>query len=89
MTTPSFIRTRPPIAVVLALALVVLYELQETAVFPPTVRLLEDAICRQHYARTDPGVPVIEAMCKTGPIQSELAFIRGWLSLFKTAPGGC
>lgn len=73
---------------VLVIFLIVLYELEENIVFPPLVRLLEDAICRQHYAKFAPPKDHIdEAMCKTTKIQSKLAFVRGWFSLFKTAPG--
>ena len=73
---------------VLAIFLIVLYELEENIVFPPLIRLLEDAICRQHYANFAPSKNYIdEAMCKTTKIQSDLAFVRGCFSLFKTAPG--
>lgn len=73
---------------ILAICLMLLYELEENISFSPLVRLLEDAICKQHYAKIAPyGNGIDEAMCKTVGIQTELAFVRGWFSLFKTAPG--
>lgn len=72
----------------MAICLILLYELEESIAFPPLVRLLEDAICRQHYAKIVPSSNDIEeAMCKTVPIQSDLAFVRGWFGPFRTAPG--
>lgn len=81
-------KVRWSMPIVLAMCLIVLYELEESISTPPLVRLLEDAICRQHYAKMVPSRNDIdEAMCKTVPIQSDLAFVRGWLGPFRTAPG--
>lgn len=77
-----------PASLLLVILLISFYELEENIVFPPLIRLLEDAICRQHYAKSVPPTSVVdESMCKTVKIQSDLAFVRGWFGLFKTAPG--
>jgi hypothetical protein len=84
---------RAPSPLLYTFFLIILYELEDNIMFPPTVRLLENAICQQHFAALLPSghvvvvVPVPEAMCKTEAVQSRLAYVRGWLSLFKTAPG--
>lgn len=67
--------------------LIVFLELEESVQKAPTIRLLENAICSQHYQH-EPGTGNIkESMCKTPPIQSRLAHIRGALSLFDAVPG--
>jgi len=82
---------RAPPPLIYGFLLIVLYELEDNIMFPPTVRLLENAICQQHFAALQSShvivVPVPEAMCKIEAVQSRLAYVRGWLSLFKTAPG--
>jgi hypothetical protein len=81
---------RAPPPLLYAFLLIILYELEDNIMFPPTIRLLENAICQQHFAALPSGqivVPVPESMCKTEAVQSRLAYVRGWLSLLKTAPG--
>jgi hypothetical protein len=70
------------------ICLLVLYDFHDNIVFPLTIRLLENAICHQHFAEVDSGRGTIpESECKSTLIQSRLAFIRGWYSLFRTVPG--
>ena len=71
-----------------AYCLIALFELEENIFFAPSIKLLENAVCQKHYAVLDPNqVPVNEAFCKTGQIQSQLAYVRGGYGVFKTAPG--
>ena len=77
-----------PKPLLLAYCLIALFEAEENIFFAPSVKLLENAVCQKHYAALDPSqVPVSEAFCKTGQIQSQLAYVRGGYSVFKTAPG--
>jgi hypothetical protein len=81
---------RAPPPLLYAFLLIILYQLEDNIMFPPTIRLLENAICQRHFAALPSGqtvVPVPESMCKTEAVQSRLAYVRGWLSLLKTAPG--
>ena len=81
---------RAPPPLLYGFLLIILYELEDNIMFPPTIRLLENAICQQHFAALPSGqvvVPVPETMCKIEAVQARLAYVRGWLSLFKTAPG--
>ena len=55
-----------------AYCLIALFELEENIFFAPSIKLLENAVCQKHYAVLDPNqVPVNEAFCKTGQIQSQ------------------
>lgn len=72
----------------LAYCLIALFELEETISFAPSIKLLENAVCQKHYAALEPNQgPVSEAFCKTGQIQSQLAYVRGGYSVCKTVPG--
>lgn len=76
----------PPLFYIVCI--IALYELEENIQFPSTIRLLENAICRQHYASPEQGdMPANEAMCKISLIQHQLAVVRGWYSMFSTLPG--
>ncbi|CAN9096980.1 unnamed protein product [Alternaria alternata] len=66
--------------------LIVFLELEESVQKAPTIRLLENAICSQHYQHEPNIGDIKESMCKTAPIQSKLAHIRGALSLFDAVP---
>ena len=70
------------------LLIVLFYYTQEGIQYPATIRLLENAICHQHYARAgDTNLPVDETLCKISVVQDRLAFIRGWYSFWTTLPG--
>ncbi|XTI92976.1 MFS general substrate transporter [Cenococcum geophilum] len=69
------------------LLIVLFYYIEEGIQYPATIRLLENAICHQHYARAgDTNLPVDETLCKIGVVQDRLAFIRGWYSFWTTLP---
>ena len=72
----------------LAYCLIALFELEETISFASSIKLLESAVCQKHYAALEPKqVPVNETFCKTGQIQSQLAYVRGGYGVCKTVPG--
>jgi hypothetical protein len=81
-------KMKRPNPLVYAFCLVLLYELEENVVTPPIVRMLEDAICQQHFSpRQFDESTIPEISCKIEPIQRKLAYIRGYLGLFKNIPG--
>ncbi|KAH8679485.1 major facilitator superfamily domain-containing protein [Ilyonectria robusta] len=55
----------------------------------PTIRLLESAICHQHYRHDEPVGDIDESMCKLVPIQAKLARVRGLMSFFDALPVIC
>lgn len=59
---------------------------------PMFMRMEEVAICRAYYNRVDPdlvgpGGYVEEKLCKLDAVQSDLAFISGWLNFLEATPG--
>ncbi|PVH73912.1 hypothetical protein DL98DRAFT_430473 [Cadophora sp. DSE1049] len=56
----------------------------EIILVAPLIRLFENSLCLDHYGFPDGGVA--EALCKIPEIQSPLATIRGWKSMFDTIP---
>ncbi|KAL3420515.1 ATP synthase F0 [Phlyctema vagabunda] len=57
----------------------------------PLTRIYENIVCTQWYTLHDPtalkpGVDPPEQICKIEPVQSELAFLRGFEGLFITLP---
>lgn len=69
------------------LCLLLLYDFADNINFPLIVRLLENAVCQQHYNQTHPPRRVEESECKIVEIQSRLALIRGIHSLCLTILG--
>lgn len=76
----------PPSLAILFL-LVILLELEESVQRAPTIRILEDAICRKHYRSEGHIQPIEEHMCKISAVQERLAHVRGLLSFFDGLPG--
>jgi hypothetical protein len=74
--------SRPFLLVVL---LLISYEFFDNFMFSLPVRLLENAVCQRHYA--PPQRHLDESQCKTPAIQSTLAYIRAYYSLFRIGPG--
>ncbi len=68
------------------IVLMVLLGLEEFVQAAPTIRLLESAICQQHYVTSDNEGPINEEICKIDKIQRRLAFIRGWQGFFNALP---
>jgi len=65
--------------------LLISYEFFDNFMFSVPVRLLENAVCQRHYALPQSDLDVLQ--CKTPAIQSTLAYIRGYYSLFRIGPG--
>ncbi|PGH29195.1 hypothetical protein GX50_08058 [[Emmonsia] crescens] len=80
----QFISQPPTIVFVYLLAICL--ELEESVQKAPTIRLLENAICRKHYQHEFPSGQIDESMCKIEPIQVRLAHIRGLMSFFDSLP---
>lgn len=54
----------------------------------PTTRLLEDILCHHHYKNNqDHDGEIDESLCKIDPIQSELAYFKGFLSTLEAIIG--
>lgn len=69
-----------------------LVEMCDMIIIVPTIALLERSICHTYYAEHDPrvigpGGLVNERLCKIGPVQEQLAVLRGWKALFEALPG--
>jgi hypothetical protein len=58
---------------------------------PPEIKIYEDIICRDYYAKLNQttAFPLDDAICKTAPVQSELALVNGWKSTFDVLPSTC
>ena len=54
----------------------------------PQIKIFEDIICRDYYAKLNQTIilPLDDAICKTEPVQSELALINGWKRTFDVLP---
>ncbi|RDW85282.1 hypothetical protein BP6252_02872 [Coleophoma cylindrospora] len=85
VTRSKALISAPP-TVVFVFILAVLLELEESLQRAPTIRLLENAICRQYYEHEHSSALPDEGMCKTEPIQIKLAHVRGLMSLFDSLP---
>ena len=71
---------------------VIILDVGSALSFAPMQRLLESSICRSYYLEHDPSMvssdgSVDEKFCKVRQVQTELAMIRGYLSMFDNAPG--
>ncbi|KAH8881493.1 MFS general substrate transporter [Thozetella sp. PMI_491] len=54
----------------------------------PTLRLMEDNICRQFYDPTgELGSPIDEKLCKEDKIQAELAYLEGYIVTLEAVIG--
>ena len=58
----------------------------------PLLQVYESIICAKHYANAEASLvqgngQVLEPYCKIGPVQEELALLRGWQDFFDYLPG--
>ena len=51
----------------------------------PLTRLMEDNLCRRHYGRED----IDEGLCKIDAVQTQLAYLNGWLPMIEAVIGTC
>jgi len=71
---------------------VFLVEIGDFILRAPTIRLMEDTICRKYYdsqgnTSVNLNLPIPEERCKIAPVQTELAMLRGWDTTFSCIPG--
>jgi hypothetical protein len=56
----------------------------------PKIRLLEALICHRHYYNNPSSIPptseIEVKLCKIAPIQSQLAYVRGWQVFWDALP---
>lgn len=58
----------------------------------PTMRAVEDILCRKYYESMSPlgshiSLPIPEGDCKNAVVQGELAMLKGWDVTFSCIPG--
>jgi len=59
-------------------------EVSQFIMNPPTKKIIEDIICRQHYPDHDIRVYWLEdSRCKDSPVQKTLAMVQGWSQAFE------
>ncbi|KUJ17365.1 uncharacterized protein LY89DRAFT_781578 [Mollisia scopiformis] len=90
MVLTTLLPSKPFFFIVL---LLISYEFFDNFSFSVPVRLLEHAVCQRHYALPSspstlslPRRDLDELQCKSPAVQSTLAYIRGYYSLFRTGP---
>jgi len=76
----------------LVLSIVFVTDLANSVSKAPLTRVFESIICQNHFAIVDPSKInnngfVEERHCKVGPVQEELALLRGWQDFFDYVPG--
>lgn len=59
----------------------------------PVTRLIEDNLCQRYYAARLNGDTrhnkIDENLCKSDEIQSQLAYLNGWLPMIEAVVGKC
>jgi len=92
-------RQNPTAVVTLICAIIFCFALLSSLADVPMTRILEDRLCRRYYGRDGDGngdgdgnvleerKPVDEEMCKVGTIQTELAYLNGFLSTLDAVVG--
>jgi len=76
----------------LVLSIVFVTDLANSVSKAPLIRVFESIICQNYFAIVDPSKinsngSVEERYCKVGPVQEELALLRGWQDFFDYIPG--
>jgi MFS family permease len=91
---PSSITLTSPHYYILTLVFSIVFvtDLANSVSKAPLIRVFESIICQNHFAIVDPSKinsngSVEERYCKVGPVQEELALLRGWLDFFDYIPG--
>jgi hypothetical protein len=79
---------RPLFVVSLCTAHILLIDVGVSLQIAPLTRILESIICRSYYGDQygGGGGTIPEHMCKITAVQSELAMLKGWSSLFDCVP---
>ncbi|KAL3428495.1 MFS multidrug transporter [Phlyctema vagabunda] len=85
-------RRRRTLAIVtLCISIVTAVDFGFFLVLIPLTRVYEIIICFNYYSSVDPGIIgpggfIAEKLCKVEPVQSELAFVRGYEVFFMSLP---
>lgn len=70
----------------LAITILILYAFADVLKYTATVQLIEVGVCREQYPNTDHTSPNNE-LCKSPPVQQQLAHLRGYLSALEAIVG--
>lgn len=70
----------------LAITILILYAFADVLKYTATVQLIEVGVCREQYPNTDNASPNNE-LCKSPPVQQQLAHLRGYLSALEAIVG--
>lgn len=56
--------------------------------FAPQTKIFQDIVCREYYRNHESRLDIdLNVDCKIEPVQSEVAYIVGWLSTITEIPG--
>ncbi len=68
--------------IVMLLSIVIFFFASAGSLFSsPLTRILEDNLCQHHFGKVEQrNTPIDEKLCKTDKIQSELAYLLGFMS---------
>lgn len=69
----------------LAAIVLILYAFADVLKYTATVQLIEVGVCREHYPLQNNDLPA--DLCKSPPVQQELAHLRGYLSALEAIVG--
>ncbi|PCH00155.1 Major facilitator superfamily domain, general substrate transporter [Penicillium occitanis (nom. inval.)] len=69
----------------LAAIILILYAFADVLKYTATVQLIEVGVCREHFPNND--TPANHELCKSPPVQQELAHLRGYLSALEAIVG--
>lgn len=78
-------------AITLLAVLVFLLGLSDNVTTAARIRALEYAVCFEHFAPREPGIPglagpIQEGECKIPAVQQQLATLRAWLGALEALP---
>lgn len=91
----SFFQAKRPRTIVFLLSLMVVgLAFSGSLGEVPVTRLMEDNLCRRYYSTrlhtgngTAPGDDIDESLCKIDEIQTQLAYLNGWLPMIEAVIG--
>ncbi|KAK0625822.1 major facilitator superfamily domain-containing protein [Immersiella caudata] len=79
---------RRPNIVILLIAFIIFTQSTSGALAAvPLTRLMEDAICRRYYSNRSDKIPIDEGRCKVDDVQSDLAYLNGFISALEAVVG--
>ncbi|KAK0645422.1 major facilitator superfamily domain-containing protein [Cercophora newfieldiana] len=84
---PACPSPRPSVVILLVAFIIFTQSTSGALAAVPLTRLLEDAICRRYYSNRSDKVPIDEGRCKVDEVQSDLAYLNGFLSALEAVVG--